>query len=69
MVIKSIPLEIKQSSQIGIPEKLAIGLVALFVPTSDLAALIAATFASKFALLQRLFDWGLLCHNTRKERI
>ncbi len=47
MVMKLVPFENKQSSQIGILEELAIGLVAFLVPASSLADLVAPMLASK----------------------
>ena len=47
MVIKLVPFENKQSSQIGILEELAIILVAFLVPTSYLTGLITLMLASK----------------------
>ncbi len=51
MVIKLVPFENKQPSQIGIFEELAISLVAFLVPTSDLTSLIAPMLASKSTFL------------------
>lgn len=47
MVIKFVPFENEQSSQIRILEELAIGLVAFLVPASYLAGLITLVLASK----------------------
>ena len=47
MVIKLVPSENKQSSQIGILEELAISLVAFLIPASSLTGLVAAMLASK----------------------
>jgi hypothetical protein len=47
MVIKFVPFENEQSSQIGILEELAISLVAFLVPASYLAGLITLMLASK----------------------
>jgi hypothetical protein len=47
MVIKFVPFENEQSSQIGIPKELAISLVAFLVPASYLAGLITLMLASK----------------------
>ena len=47
MVIKLVPFENKQSSQIRITEELTISLVAFLVPTGDLTGLIAPILASK----------------------
>lgn len=47
MVIKFVPFQNEQSSQIGILEELAISLVAFLVPASYLAGLITPILASK----------------------
>jgi len=47
MVIKFVPFENEQSSQIGILEELAISLVAFLVPASYLTGLITLISASK----------------------
>jgi hypothetical protein len=47
MVIKLVPFENKQSSQIGILKELAISLVTFLVPASYLASLITPVLASK----------------------
>ena len=47
MVVKLVPFENKQSSQIGILEELAISLVTFLVPASYLAGLITLILASK----------------------
>jgi hypothetical protein len=47
MVIKLVPFENKQSSQIGILKELAISLVTFLVPASYLAGLITPILASK----------------------
>jgi len=47
IVIKLVPFENKQSSQIGILEELAINLITFFVPASSLTGLIAPILASK----------------------
>ena len=47
MVVKLVPFENKQSSQIGILEELAISLVAFLGPASVLAGLIEPMLASK----------------------
>lgn len=47
MVIKFVPFENEQSSQIAILEELAISLVAFLVPASYLAGLITLMLASK----------------------
>jgi hypothetical protein len=66
MVIKLVPLENKQSSQIGILEELAISLVAFLVPTSDLTGLIALMLASKLTFLHGDFDCGLTLSQYQK---
>jgi hypothetical protein len=63
MVIKLVPFENKQSSQIGILEELAISLVAFLVPTSDLTGLIAPMLAH---FCTETLIAALLCRNTRK---
>jgi hypothetical protein len=57
MVIEIVPLEIKQSLQIGIPEEFAISFVAFLVPTSGLAVLIALTSASSPHLYTVTLIW------------
>jgi len=47
MVIKFVPFEKEQSSQIGILEELAISLVTFLVPANYLAGLITFISASK----------------------
>jgi hypothetical protein len=47
MVIKLVPFENKQSSQIGILKELAISLVTFLVPASYLTVLITHVLASK----------------------
>jgi hypothetical protein len=47
MVIKLVPFENKQSSQIGILKELAISLVTFLVPASYLVGLITPILASK----------------------
>jgi hypothetical protein len=47
MVIKLVPLENKQSLQIGILKELAISLVTFLVPANYLAGLIKPVLASK----------------------
>jgi hypothetical protein len=47
MVIKFVPCENEQSSQIRILEELAISLVAFLVPASYMAGLITVILASK----------------------
>jgi hypothetical protein len=63
MVIKLVPLENKQSSQIGILEELAISLVAFLVPTNDLTGLIALMLATFF---HGDFDCGLTLSQYQK---
>ena len=66
MVMKLVPLENKQSSQIGILEELAISLVAFLVPTSNLTGLIALMLASKSTFLHGDFDCGLTLSQYQK---
>jgi hypothetical protein len=51
VVLKHVPFENKQSSQIRVFEKLAISFVAFFVPTSSLTPLIAHMLAFKSTFL------------------
>ena len=47
VVVKLVPFENKQSSQIGILKELAISLVTFLVPASYLAGLITTVLASR----------------------
>jgi hypothetical protein len=65
MVIKFVPFENEQSSQIGILKELAISLVAFLVPASYLAGLITLMLASN--IIPGRFSMAVLpCRNTRK---
>ena len=67
MVIKLVPFENKQSSQIEILEELAVSLVAFLGPASFLTGLIAPMLASKLTYYGERFLMAVLpCHNTRK---
>lgn len=57
MVVKLVPIENKQSSQIGILEELAISLMAFLVPASSLTGLVAPMLASKLTKYGEAFQW------------
>jgi hypothetical protein len=58
--LKLVPFENKQSSQIGILEELAIGLVTVVVPTSGLTGLNTPMLASNSTFLHG--DFGCKAH-------
>ena len=66
IVIKLIPFYNKQSSQIGILEKLAIGLVPFLVPASCLTGLIAPMLASKLQNMGKISNGGLTLSQYQK---
>ena len=67
MVIKLVPFESKQSLQVGILEKLAIGLVPFLVPASYLTGLIAHMLASKLHNMGKIFNGGHTLSQYQKE--
>jgi hypothetical protein len=69
MVIKLVPFENKQSSQIVIPEELAMSLVASLVPASFLTALLAPMLASKsiYIIRGRIFNGGVTLSQYQKD--